>query len=135
MSDHTDSVIFKENVERLLEWRQNKATGQRRLRPHLENKLICYIEDIHMCWTDSYGDQPAIEAVREYLTARAWLSSRKRRQRDIEDVSFFACMASNSPRTSNVSPRILHKFNLIAMEAPSDAKMFARFDCQVDILV
>lgn len=56
VSGHTDCVVFKENVERLLEWRQNKATGTRSLRPHLDNKLICYVEDLHMCWTDPYGD-------------------------------------------------------------------------------
>lgn len=103
MSSHTDSQIFKENVERLLEWRLNKATNQRRLKPHLDNKLICYVEDLHMSWTDAYGDQPAIESIRDYLTQQAWLSSRKRRWREIEDVSFFACMASNAPETPTVS--------------------------------
>lgn len=52
---------------------------------------------MHLCYTDPYGDQPAIEAIRDYLTQAAWLSSRKRRWRDIEDVSFFACMSSNAP--------------------------------------
>ena len=56
VSEHTDAAVFKGNVERLLEWRQNKATGVRKLRPHLDNKLICYVEDLHMCWTDPYGD-------------------------------------------------------------------------------
>ena len=56
MSSHTDSTIFKENVERLLEWRENKKTGQYRLKPIHDHKLICYIEDVHLCWTDSYGD-------------------------------------------------------------------------------
>jgi hypothetical protein len=55
-------------VERLLEWRLNKATGGHRLRPHLDNKLICYVEDLHMAWTDPCGDQPAVEAMRDYLT-------------------------------------------------------------------
>lgn len=108
MSAHTDSQVFKENIERLLEWRLDKNTNLRRLRPHLDNKLICYVEDLHMSWVDPYGDQPAVEAVRDYLTQRAWLSSRKRRLRDIEDVSFFACMASNAPETARVSGRVLH---------------------------
>ena len=69
MSSHTDSSLFKENVERLLEFRLSKHTpGVRRLRPHLDNKLICYVEDLHMCWRDPYGDQPAIEALRDYYT-------------------------------------------------------------------
>jgi hypothetical protein len=122
MTCHTDSIIFKENVERLLEWRLNKSTNTRKLRPHLDNKLVCYVEDLHLTMTDSHGDQPAVESLRDYLTQQAWLSSRKRKWREIEDVSFFACMASNAPETPNVSGRILHKFNLIVLdEANADS--------------
>ena len=135
MSAHTDSQVFKENLERLLEWRPNKATGLRRLRPHLDNKLICYIEDLHMSWTDSCGDQPAVEAVRDYLTQRAWLSSRKRRLREIEDVSFFACLASNAPETSKVSGRVLHQFNLISLDEPKPETMKAMFSTLTNMLV
>jgi excinuclease UvrABC ATPase subunit len=56
MSSHTDSTQFKDNVERLLEWRLDKKGGTRKLRPHLDNKLVCYVEDVHMSWTDSSGD-------------------------------------------------------------------------------
>ena len=135
MSSHCDSRIFKENVERLLEWRLNKQTGRHRLRPHLDNKLICYVEDLHLTWTDAYGDQPAIEAVRDYLTAQAWLSPRKRRWREIEDVAFFACMASNSPETARVSERVLHQFNLIVLEAPKTETMRALFGSLCDLMV
>jgi excinuclease UvrABC ATPase subunit len=56
MSSHTDSTQFKDNVEKLLEWRLDKKGGTRKLRPHLDNKLICYVEDLHMGFTDSSGD-------------------------------------------------------------------------------
>jgi hypothetical protein len=56
MSSHTDSTQFKDNIERLLEWRLDKKDGTRKLRPHLDNKLICYVEDIHMSMIDSSGD-------------------------------------------------------------------------------
>jgi len=56
MTCHTDSIIFKENVERLLEWRLNKSTNTRKLRPHLDNKLVCYVEDLHLTMTDTHGD-------------------------------------------------------------------------------
>ena len=56
MSSHCDSTMLKENVERLLEWRADKATGERKLRPHQDNKLVCYVEDLHMAWKDPHGD-------------------------------------------------------------------------------
>ena len=56
MSNHTSCVLFKENIEKLLEWRVSKITGNRRLRPHLDNKLICYVEDMHLGLVDQHGD-------------------------------------------------------------------------------
>jgi hypothetical protein len=56
MSSHTDSTQLKESIEKLLEWRLDKKGGERKLRPHLDNKLICYVEDLHMSWTDQSGD-------------------------------------------------------------------------------
>ena len=135
MSAHTDSVVFKENVERLLEWRLDKKTGLRRLRPHLDNKLIVYVEDLHLSNTDLYGDQSAVETIRDYLTQKAWLSSRKRRLRDIEDLSFFACMATNAPETMKVSTRVLHRFNLISLDDPNDALMNDRYTILSEIMV
>ena len=68
MSAHTDSVVFKENVERLLEWRLDKKTGQRRLLPHLDNNLIVYVEDLFLANTDLYDDYSAVETIRDYNT-------------------------------------------------------------------
>lgn len=50
-----------------------------------------------MSHIDNYGDQTAIESIRDYLTAQAWLSARKRRLRRIENVSFFGCMSTTAP--------------------------------------
>jgi hypothetical protein len=44
-----------------------------------------------MSHIDNYGDQTAIESIRDYLTAQAWLSAR------IENVSFFGCMSTTAP--------------------------------------
>jgi hypothetical protein len=68
MSNHTSCVLFKENIEKLLEWRKSKQTGTNKLRPHLDNKLICYVEDMHMGAVDQHGDQASTEAIRDYLT-------------------------------------------------------------------
>jgi hypothetical protein len=86
------------------------------LKPPKDNRLICYVEDLHLSYIDACGDQPAVESIRDYLTAQAWLSSRKRRIRRIENLSFLACLASNASQTQEVSERALHRFNLIALD-------------------
>ena len=116
LSQQSDSVTFKDTIEHLLEWRHNETTGESSLVPPENNKLVCYIEDIRMSQIDAYGDQTAIEAIRDYLTAQAWLSSRKRRLRRIENVTFFACMSTNAPESAAVTERVLHRFNLVALD-------------------
>lgn len=76
-----------------------------------------------------------METIRDYLTQKAWLSSRKRRLRDVEDVSFFACMATNAPETSKVSTRVLHRFNLIALDDPNETLMNDRYTLLSELMV
>lgn len=115
LSKHSTCTTFKANVESLLEYRQDKETDTRCYKPPRENKIICYIQDVHMAQSDKFGDQGALEAMRDYLTTKSWVSTRKLKIRAIEDVCFFGDMATNHPETEHVSGRLLHHFNLIVL--------------------
>ena len=52
MTTNSDSKVFKDNIESLLEWRSDPSTGQRRLIPPNGNQLICYIDDLHLSEID-----------------------------------------------------------------------------------
>mmetsp|Transcript_42647 Transcript_42647/g.65399 ORF Transcript_42647/g.65399 Transcript_42647/m.65399 type:complete len:169 (-) Transcript_42647:6885-7391(-) len=56
LSQHSESKSFKRNVEGMLEYRLVAKNQERSLRPPEGNKLICYIEDLHLSYTDKYGD-------------------------------------------------------------------------------
>jgi hypothetical protein len=89
----------------------------RKLRPAgRETKLIVYLEDMHLSATDRHGDQPGVEALRDFLSCQTWYSHRKKGMRQIEDVNFVACIDSRAPEKDIVSQRILHKFFLMGME-------------------
>jgi len=83
----------------LLEYREDKATGQRALRPPSGNRIIIYIQDLHLARQDQFRDMGSVEAMRDYLTTQSWLSTKKVRIRKIQDISFFADMATNHPET------------------------------------
>jgi len=57
MSSKVDAKAFKEHIELVLEYRTNKKDGMKRLRPPENQKLICYVEDLHLSYMDDYGDQ------------------------------------------------------------------------------
>jgi hypothetical protein len=77
-SQHTSVTLFKDAVELSLEVVKDQQDGVRKLMPVNNNKLIFYIEDLHMCQIDQYGDKPALEAIRDYLTYKEWLSIKKK---------------------------------------------------------
>lgn len=132
LSLKSDSIQFKDSIESMLEWRDSKNESEKRLRPPQDNKLVVFIEDLHLCRTDAAGDQSTIESIRDYLTAQCWLSSRKRRLRKIEDVSFFACMSSDAPESKIVSRRALHRFNLIALGEFQPESMAGKYQIVAD---
>jgi dynein heavy chain len=117
LSKHSTCVSFKTMVEPLLEYKQEKNRRCRRLRPPAGNKLFCYIQDLHLSGVDQFGDQSAVEVIRDFLNVSSWLSLRKIRIRQIADVTFIADMAINSASTANVSERVLHRMNLVVLSA------------------
>ena len=115
LSKHSSCTAFKANVESILEYRHDKETDTRSYKPPRDNRVVCYIQDLHMAQVDKFGDQGALEAMRDYLTTQSWVSARKLKIRAIENVCFFADMATNHPETELVSGRLLHHFNLIVL--------------------
>jgi len=83
MSSHSTCTAFKANVESFLEYKQSKDSAERVFKPPKDNKIICYIQDVHLAMQDKFHDQGALEAIRDYLTTRSWVSARKRKIKTI----------------------------------------------------
>ena len=132
LSAHSNCSSLKHNVESLLEYRHGPS-GSKALRPPMGNKIVCYIQDLHLSDADAFGDQSAVEAIRECLEAKAWLSIRKLRVRKIEDVCFFGDMASNHPATETVSGRALHHFNLVFLSGFTHESFRAKVQTMADV--
>ena len=113
MSKTCDATLFKNKIESVLELKAEGEGQTPKLRPYEGCRMICYIEDLHLGFADAHGDQPAIEALRDYLTAGAWLSPNKARWRELEGVALFACMPTNAPESSVVCRRALHLFAIV----------------------
>lgn len=113
MSKNCNSTVFKNKIESILELKAPAEGEAPKLRPYEGCKAIVYIEDLHLGFTDIHGDQPAIEALRDCLTAGAWVSPNKARWRELEGVALFACMPTNAPESSLVSRRALRLFTIL----------------------
>ena len=68
-------------------------TDSGRLKPEGDNnKLIVYLEDLHLAKTDKYGDMPGLEVLRDLLTTREWYSTNNKSHRVIDDANVVACI-------------------------------------------
>jgi hypothetical protein len=131
MSKRYDAFKFKESLEGLLEKGAAGDGEKPKLRPPLGHRLVCYVEDLHMAFTDRHGDKPAVEAIRDYLTEGAWLSTTEQRFRDIEGVTICACLPSEVPE---VSERALRQFALVTLEPPTIESMRSRISGLSELL-
>lgn len=97
----------KDDQNNLLEF--NTDTG--RLKPEGDNnKLIVYIEDIHLAKTDKYGDLPGLEVLRDLLTTREWYSTSHKSHRVIDDTNIVACIDNTAEQILRVPKRLLCRF-------------------------
>ena len=53
-----------------------------------DRRLIFFIDDINMCYRDRYGDQGAIELMRQYFDYRGWWDTRHIEFGEKEDIQF-----------------------------------------------
>jgi len=153
-SHHTTSDVIKENIERNLETKRiefvnnkdefnktmstnemEKRSDSKKLRPlgSANSKLLVYLEDLHLTWIDNYKDQPALEALRDYLISKTWFSVRKRGIRQIEDVNFITCLDSNMENKQQISYRLMNKFFLYGIESPSDQKQTSIYKAIIEL--
>lgn len=131
MSKRFDATRFKESLEGLLEQGPGGGSEKPKLRPPLGHRLVCYVEDLHMAFTDQHGDQPAVEAIRDYLTEGSWLSTSERRFRGIEGVTFCACLPSE---VTGVSERTLRQFALVTLGSSTVESMKDRISGLTELL-
>lgn len=116
LSKHSNCSSFRTMVEAMLECKPTQDGQIRRLRPPNKNKLLIYIQDLHLSGVDRFGDQSAVEVIREFLTVSGWVSVKNLRQRQVEDLAFVADMAINSPTHYHVNERVLHRMSIISLQ-------------------
>ena len=91
-------------------------TDTGRLRPEGDNnKLIVYLEDLHMARTDKYGDMPGLEVLRDLLTTREWYSTIHKSHRVIDDTNIVACLDNQAEQILRIPNRLLCRFVLIGL--------------------
>ncbi|XP_076227649.1 dynein axonemal heavy chain 1 [Nomia melanderi] len=92
--------------------------------PPMLRKQVFFIDDLNMPALDTYGAQPPIELIRQFMDFQGWYDRKEIGSfRVIEDVSFVGAMGPPGGGRNPVTDRLLRHFHFIAFpEMEDDAK-------------
>ncbi|KAL2745195.1 dynein axonemal heavy chain 1-like [Vespula maculifrons] len=92
--------------------------------PPLLKKQIFFIDDFNMPALETFGAQPPIELIRQFMDFSGWYDRKEIGSfRLIEDVNFIGAMGPPGGGRNPVTPRLLRHFHFIAFpEMEDDAK-------------
>ncbi|KAH9525061.1 Dynein heavy chain 1, axonemal, partial [Bulinus truncatus] len=96
--------------------------------PPVGKYSVYFIDDLNMPSLETYGAQPPIELIRQYMDFNGWYDRKAIGEfRTLADVNFIAAMGPPGGGRNPVTPRLLRHFNFLAFTAMSDASLLKIF--------
>ncbi|XP_034934334.1 dynein heavy chain 2, axonemal [Chelonus insularis] len=93
--------------------------------PPAGKKLITFMDDFNMPSHDTYGSQPPLELIRQWIDYKFWYNCKKQSRKYIKNMQLMAAMGPPGGGRNEISNRLLTKFNVINMTLPTE-KQIAR---------
>lgn len=120
----TTSVSTQNIIENNFERR-----AKNKYRPkNAKQKAVCFIDDLNMPRKDTFGSQPPLELIRQWIDYEFWYDRQKIVQNKIEDLQILAAMGKPGGGRAEISNRITSKFHVINYTIPSEANMKRIFE-------
>ncbi|XP_055888364.1 dynein axonemal heavy chain 1-like isoform X4 [Biomphalaria glabrata] len=96
--------------------------------PPVGKYCVIFIDDLNMPSLETYGAQPPIELIRQFMDFNGWYDRKAIGEfRSLADVNILAAMGPPGGGRNPVTARLLRHFNFLAFTAMSDASLFKIF--------
>eukprot|EP00599_Poterioochromonas_sp_BG-1_P017876 CAMPEP_0173166600 /NCGR_PEP_ID=MMETSP1105-20130129/22117_1 /TAXON_ID=2985 /ORGANISM="Ochromonas sp., Strain BG-1" /LENGTH=3828 /DNA_ID=CAMNT_0014087887 /DNA_START=639 /DNA_END=12125 /DNA_ORIENTATION=- len=114
-SAQTRSDVTQMTIESKLEKKRKNLLGAPSGR-----KAVVFVDDVNMPLVETYGAQPPVELLRQFLDFKGFYDRDKLFWKEIVDVLMFAGAAPPGGGRSVVTPRFTRHFNVLCMPPASE---------------
>lgn len=121
-SAQTSSARTQEMIEARLEKRKKTLLGA-----PIGKKIIYFVDDVNMPKLETYGAQPPIELLRQFLDFKGLFDREKMYWKDIADVILGAACGPPSGGRNPLSPRFVRHFSLLSFPSPNTGTLVGIF--------
>ncbi|XP_043065698.2 dynein axonemal heavy chain 6 [Drosophila bipectinata] len=122
-SAQTSSVRTQEMIEGPLEKRKKTQLGA-----PVGKTVIVFIDDVNMPKLDTYGAQPAIELLRQFLDFKGFYDREKLFWKEILDVVLGCACAPPGGGRNPLTPRFVRHFALFSLPKPNEETLTQIFN-------
>lgn len=121
-SAQTSSLRTQEILELKLEKRKKTLLGA-----PLGKRVVLFVDDVNMPKLETYGAQPPIELLRQFLDYGGLYDREKLFWKDIKDVIISAGCAPPGGGRNPLTPRFVRHFGMLLIPSPTEYSLKAIF--------
>ncbi|KAJ3267030.1 Dynein heavy chain 6, axonemal [Chytriomyces hyalinus] len=118
-SAQTNSEQTQQMMELKLEKKRKNISGP----PNGFSKIVLFVDDLNMPKLDTYGSQPPIELIRQFIDFNGFYDREKLTWKIAQGIEIVACCAPPGGGRNNVTPRFLRHFNMLNIPCPSEMSL------------
>lgn len=82
--------------------------------PPTGKKCVIFVDDLNMPKKETYGAQPPIEILRQYLDHKGWYNRKKLEFEKLEDLILLTAMGPPGGGRTHITNRFVRHFNMIS---------------------
>ncbi|XP_023311334.1 dynein heavy chain 2, axonemal [Anoplophora glabripennis] len=115
MSAQTTSQNIQDSIESRVE---KRTMGH--FAPPMGKKMITFLDDLNMPAKETYGSQPPLELLRQWMDYGFWYDRQKQTRKYVENMHILAAMGPPGGGRNVITDRLLSRFNVINMTFPDE---------------
>ncbi|XP_011309286.1 dynein heavy chain 2, axonemal [Fopius arisanus] len=118
MSSQTSSHQVQEIIESKLEKRTRLTYI-----PAAGKILVTFMDDFNMPMKDTYGSQPPLQLIRQFIDYQFWYDRQNQNRMYIQKINLIAAMGPPGGGRNTITERLLTKFSSINITFPTDKQI------------